>query len=62
MVKLVLLVLCFMWVLEPNLYTVSVYLTALAMGLQDKVMLSLLGDEEATSMGGKTVEDKIRKF
>lgn len=32
------------------------------MGLQDKVMLSLLGDEEATSMGGKTVEDKTRKF
>lgn len=37
---------------------VSVYLTALAMGLQNKVMVSLLGDEEATSTGGKTVEDK----
>lgn len=32
------------------------------MELHDKVMLSLLRDEEATSMGGKTVEDKTPKF
>lgn len=53
-----LLVFCFKWVLEPNLYTDSVYLTAVAMGPQDKVMLSLLKEELVISMGGKTVAEK----
>lgn len=40
----------------------SVYLKALAMGLQDKVMVSLLGEELVTSTGGKTVAEKKRLF
>lgn len=46
--------------LEPNLYMDSVYLTAVAMGPQDKVMLSLLKEELVISMGGKTVAEKNR--
>lgn len=53
-----LLVFCFKWVLEPILYMDSVYLTAVAMGPQDKVMLSLLKEELLISMGCKTVAEK----
>lgn len=53
-----LLVFCFKWVLEPNLYMDSVYLTAVAMGPQDKVMLSFLKEALVISMGRKTVAEK----
>lgn len=44
---------------DPNLYMDRVYCTASATAPQDKVMLSLLGEEEAeNSKGGKTVEGK----
>lgn len=59
MVKLLLDVLCFIMVFEPNLYTDRVYCTASATVLQDRLILSLLGEEEAkNSKAGKTVEEK----
>lgn len=56
-VKLVSVVLYFMLELEPSLYMEMVYCTALGTALQDKMMLSLLGEEEARdSKGGNTEE------
>lgn len=48
-----------MLVFDPNLYMDRVYCTASATVPQDKMMLSLLVEEEAeNSKGGKTVEEK----
>lgn len=58
MVRLVSEMLCFVLVFDPSLYIDRVYCTASVTVLQDKVMLSLLGEEDSkNSMGGKTVEE-----
>lgn len=52
-------VLYFMLELDPSLYMEMVYCTASDTALQDKMMLSLLGEEEARdSKGGNTEEGK----
>lgn len=52
-------VLNFMLELDPSLYMETVYCTAWGTALQDKMMLSLLGEEEARdSTGGSTTKGK----
>lgn len=45
--------------LDPSLYKEMVYCTAFGTALQDKMMLSLVGEEEAReSKGGSTAKGK----